>query len=441
MKIALLQPRGPLYKNKTGSFKKSLMYAPLTLTTLAALVPPELDAAIQIIDEGVGDINPNLEADLIAITAITGTSRRAYKFADKFRSRGIPVVMGGVHATLVPNEVAEHADSVVVGYAEENWPQLLRDFKDGKMEKFYYQSPNHSLANMPFPRRDMLKKNGYTTIYSIEAARGCLNNCDFCVVPTAWGRKLYQKPVENVIAEIKHMKAKHLIFLDLSPTEDVDYAKKLYSAMIPLKLKWFGLSTTKVYHDNELLELAARSGCKGLLIGFESVDQTTLKNANKGFNNVSQYYDLAETLHNHGIAINGCFVFGFDNDDKDTFKKTVEFVQKANIDLPRYAIYTPFPGTAVHNKLKSEGRIIEDNWSLYDAQHAVFKPAQMTPQELEDGTRWAWKETYKLRSIFKRLAGARTFTRITLPLNLAYRYYANNLHNYTKERMLEDLDI
>ncbi|MEK6828148.1 MAG: radical SAM protein [Nanoarchaeota archaeon] len=441
MKIALLQPRGPLYKNKTGTFKKTLMYAPLTLTTLAALVPPELNAEIKIIDEGVEDIDSNLEADLVAITAITGTSRRAYKFADKFRARGIPVVMGGVHATLVPNEVVEHADAVVVGYAEENWPQLIRDFKEGKMKKFYYQSPNHSLANMPFPRRDMLKKNGYTTIYSIEAARGCLNNCDFCVVPAAWGRKLYQKSVENVIAEIRHMKAKHLIFLDLSPTEDVDYAKRLYSAMIPLKLKWFGLSTTKIYFDNELLELAAKSGCKGLLIGFESVDQTTLKNANKGFNNVSKYYDLVEKLHSHGIAINGCFVFGFDNDDKDTFKKTVEFVQKANIDLPRYAIYTPFPNTMIHNKLRSEGRIIEDNWSLYDAQHCVFQPAQMTPQELEEGARWAWRETYKLKSIFKRLAGARCLTRITLPLNLAYRHYAYNLHNYTKDRMLEDLDV
>ncbi len=417
------------------------MYAPLTLTTLASLVPAELNAQIQIIDEGVEDIDPNLDADLIAITAITGTSRRAYKFAEKFRSRGIPVVMGGVHATLVPNEVAQYADSVVVGYGEESWPALLRDFKEGKMKKFYYQSQNHSLAGMPFPRRDMLKKNGYTTIWSIEAARGCLNNCDFCVVPAAWGRKLYQKPVDEVIAEIKQMKAKHLIFIDLSPTEDINYSKKLYNAMIPLKLKWFGLSTTKICHDNELLELAAKSGCKGLLIGFESVDQKTLINANKGFNSVSKYYDLAEKLHSNGIAINGCFVFGFDNDDKDTFKETVEFVQKANIDLPRYAIYTPFPGTAVHNKLKNEDRIIEDNWSLYDAQHCVFKPSQMTPKELEDGTRWAWKETYKMKSIFKRLAGSRTFTTVTLPLNLAYRHYANNLHNYTKERMLEDLDI
>ena len=441
MKIAILQPRGPLYKNKSGSFKKSLMYAPLTLTTLAALVPAELNAEIKIVDEGVEDIDPNLEADLVAITAITGTSRRAYKFAEKFRSRGITVVMGGVHATLVPEEVAEHADSVVVGYAEKNWPQLLRDFKAGTMKKIYYQDPNHSLAGMPFPRRDMLKKKGYTTIFSIEAARGCLNNCDFCVVPAAWGRKLYQKPVDEVIAEIKQMKAKHLIFIDLSPTEDVKYAKELYNAMIPLKLKWLGLSTTKISHDNELLQLAAKSGCKGLLIGFESVDQKTLINANKGFNSVSKYYDLVEKLHSHGIGVNGCFVFGFDNDTKETFKETVEFVQKAKIDLPRYAIYTPFPGTAVHKKLKEEGRIIEDNWSLYDAQHCVFQPKQMTPKELEDGARWAWRETYKLKSIYKRLMGSRTLTYVTLPLNLAYRHYANNLHKYTKERMIEDLDI
>ena len=187
--ILLLSPRGPLYRHRTGIWKKSLRYAPLTLTTLAALIPPDIKADVTLVDEGIEDIDLDIQADLIGISAITGSAPRAYELAGHFRRRGIPVVLGGVHPTLMPEEAARHADAVVVGYAEDSWPQLLRDFVAGRMQARYDQAPNLSLANRPFARRDLLPPGQYTTSYTIEATRGCIHPCEFCVVPIAWGRR------------------------------------------------------------------------------------------------------------------------------------------------------------------------------------------------------------------------------------------------------------
>lgn len=205
MKILLIMPRGALYRYQTGIFKKSVRYAPLTLTTLASLVPREIEAEVEIIDEGVEAMPEDLNADLIGITAITGTAIRAYKIADRLRSRGIPVVLGGVHPTLMPNEAMQHADSVVTGFAEESWPQLLCDFKKNKMKKLYTQSPELSLENLPFPRRDLYKTKGYVTIHTVQATRACINLCDFCVVPVAWGRRMYSRPIRDFINELANL--------------------------------------------------------------------------------------------------------------------------------------------------------------------------------------------------------------------------------------------
>src|SRR5919109_4972015 len=269
-RILLLSPRGPLYRHRTGIWKKSLRYAPLTLTTLASLVPDDVDAGVTLVDEGIHDIDPEIEADLVGISAITGTAPRAYEMAAQFRARGVPVVLGGVHPTLVPDEAARHADAVVVGYAEETWPELLRDFAAGRLRARYTQRPGLELANLPFPRRDLLPSSQYTTLHTIEATRGCIHACDFCVVPAAWGRPL-QKPVADVIADIRQLRARRLIFLDLNLIADVAYAKELFTALIPLKLKWGGLATTMFAWDDDLLDLAARSGCRGILIGLESL--------------------------------------------------------------------------------------------------------------------------------------------------------------------------
>ncbi|HEX8683196.1 MAG TPA: radical SAM protein [Ardenticatenaceae bacterium] len=429
LRILLLSPRGPLYKHRTGIWKKSLRYAPLTLTTLAALVPPELNVEIALVDEGIDEIDTGAEADLVGISAITGTAPRAYEMAREFRRRGIPVVLGGVHPTLVPDEAARHADSVVVGYAEQSWPQLLRDFVGGQMQPRYLQQPGLSLANLPVPRREMLPGSQYATLHTIEATRGCIHRCDFCVVPSAWGRPL-QRPVGEVVDEIRAMRARRLIFLDLNLIADLDYARELFTALIPLKVTWGGLATTLIAWDDDLLALAARSGCRGLLIGFETLSPDSLAEVHKGFNARKDYHYVMRRLHEHDIAVMGTFVFGFDHDTRESFGEIAEFVHEANIDLPRYAILTPFPGTPLFRRLKAEGRILTEDWSLYDGQHVVYEPRQMSPDALLRGTEWAWKQTYSYRSIAKRLLGARKLLPVAIPANLGYRFYAHNLHRY-----------
>lgn len=435
MKIALIMPRGSLYRYGSGVFKRPIRYAPLTLTTLASLVPPELNARVEIFDEGVEKLPKSMKADLVGITAITGTSMRAYALADKLREKGVPVVLGGVHPTLMPEEAMGHADSVVTGFAEESWPQLLRDFKNGCMRKLYSQSAQLSMKNLPLPRRDLYNSKGYVTIHTVQATRGCINSCDFCVVPVAWGRKMYLRPVNDVIRELESIEGREVLFVDVSPIEDKKYAKELYKAMIPLKKKWVSPCTIKIADDKELLDLAARSGCSGLLIGFESISQQTLKSMGKAFNYARQYETQVKKLHDKGIAIQACFVFGFDTDDKSVFEMTVDIVNRLKLDLPRFTVYTPFPGTPVFNRLRSQNRIIEYDWSFYDAQHVVFKPALMSPEELQDGIHWVWRQSYKVSSMVERLLGARCILGYMIPANIAYRFYANGLSRFSREDM------
>src|SRR5262245_25310093 len=259
MKLQLLLPAGEIHRNQTGIFKKELRYAPLTLTTLAALVPRELDAEITIQDEGVQPLKLDFEADLVGITAITGTSLRAYRIADELRAKGHTVVLGGVHATLLPDEAAQHADALVLGYAEKSWPQLVRDAARGEVKPRYFTPTGRSLAGVPIARRYLLQKERYATVTSIEANRGCPHKCDFCVVPTAWSNTYAHRPVEEVVAELATFEGRIALFIDLSPVEDVHYAKALYKAMIPLRMRWVGLSTTRIAEDEELLKLAAAS--------------------------------------------------------------------------------------------------------------------------------------------------------------------------------------
>jgi radical SAM superfamily enzyme YgiQ (UPF0313 family) len=438
VKIQLLSPAGEIHRNGTGIFKNSLRYAPLTLTTLAAMVPKELNAEVAIQDEGVQPLNLDLDADLIGITAITGTSQRAYKIADELRAKGHTVVIGGVHATLLPDEAAPHADALVLGYAEKSWPELLRDFAKGKMKPRYFTPTGRVLTGVPRARRDLLQKKKYVTVNSIEATRGCPHKCDFCVVPTAWSNTYAHRPVEEVIAELSTFEGRHALFIDLSPVEDVHYAKALYRAMIPLRMKWVGLSTTRIAEDPELLKLAAQSGCKGLLIGFESISQDTLNQTHKHFHAAPQYGEIVKKLHDHGIGIQGCFVFGFDNDDVTVFERTAEFVDKVKIDLPRYAVATPFPNTGLYRRLEAEGRLLHKNWALYDVEHVVFQPKQMSPERLQEGLEWTWKQSYSWRSMFVRILGSRCVPLLSISLNLGYRYYAKHLHQKTGRVVYRD---
>ena len=431
MRIVLISPKGPLYRHRGGIFKKSLRYMPLTLTTLAALVPEELGADLRLYDEGIEEVDPaRIEADLVGLTVITGTAMRAYELAARFRERGIPVVLGGPHVTLVPDDAQPHADAIVAGYAEESWPELLRDFAAGRMKRRYDQRPGLSLAGMPFPRRDLLPRSRYITDDVFEATRGCIHKCDFCVVPSAWGQKPFQKPVEEVVADIRRKGARKLIFVDLNLIADRDYAARLFEALIPLKVQWYGLATVLMADDPRLMTLAQKSGCKGILMGLESISRENLRDSKKAFNSPERYKELVDTLHRHGIALQGCFVFGMDHDTPEVFLETARFAVEARIDLPRFAVVTPFPGTALFQRLDREGRILTRNWELYDGQHVVFQPARMTVEQLQRGIETAWRHAYSVPSMLKRLAFSPSPLPVRIGANLGYRFYAHNLHRF-----------
>jgi len=427
MKIALISPKGPLYRHRGGIFRKSLRYQPLTLTTLAALVPPELGAELALYDEGIQDVPEELDADVVGMTVITGTARRAYELAAHYRARGKSVVLGGPHVTLVPEEAAQHADAIVVGYAEDTWPELLRDFARGAMKSEYRQAPDFSLQrDMPFARRELFDKKHFLTQAVFEATRSCGHDCEFCVAPTAWGSRQFQKPVAWVVDDICRVGEKRILFIDLNLVADHAYARELFTALIPLKVRWFGLSTVLIAHDRELMELMARSGCRGLLLGLE----TMTPYPGKRFNASVDYRALIADLHHLGIAIQGCFVFGLDHDTRDIFATTAQFAIDAGIDLPRFAIVTPFPGTPLHQRLAQQNRILTRNWELYDGQHVVFQPLNMSVQELAAGHERAWKDVYRYSAIARRLWKARTFEPLGVAANLGYRFYAHHLNRF-----------
>lgn len=442
MKIALLAPAGAMHRYN-GTFHKGLHYAPITLALLAALVPKELDAEIVIYDETAEAIPLDTDADIIAITCITGTSSRCYRFADYFRGLGKTVLLGGVHPSLMPEEAAAHADAVLLGLGEKTFPQALLDIRDGCLKAVYHGEGCADIAGRPLPRKDLLNKKKYITLNTVEAVRGCNHACTFCAYPAAFGQRVITRPVEDVIAEIRSFKGKEVVFPDVNLIANLPYAKALFTAMIPLKKWWMGLTTTAIGHNDELLDLFQKSGCKGLLVGFESVNQETQQGIHKGVNRVDEYKQLMDKLHRKGIMVMGCFAFGADEDGPDVFRRTVDLCIEAKIDLPRFSIITPFPGTEFYRELDSQGRIIERDWAMYDVEHCVYKPKQMTKEELEAGIAWAWKQTYSWKSIFRRLdlTKFRTMKWLYLLTNIGYRKYAKGFEIFGADIMSDNSDI
>ena len=442
MKIALISPAGAMHRYN-GMFHKGLHYAPITLALLAALVPKDLNAEVVIYDETAEAIPLDTDADVVVITCITGTSSRCYRYADYFRSLGKTVLLGGVHPTLMPDEAALHADAVLTGLGEKTFPQALLDIRDGKLQAFYHGGGCSDIAGRPLPRKDLLNKKKYITLNTVEAMRGCNHSCTFCAYPAAFGKGVITRPVEDVIAEIKSFKGKEVIFPDVNLIADVKYAKELFTAMIPLKKWWMGLTTTAIGHNEELLDIFQRSGCKGILIGFESVNQKTQQGINKGVNRVEEYRALMDKLHRRGIMVMGCFAFGADEDGPDVFRRTVDLCMEAKIDLPRFSIITPFPGTEFYRKLEAEGRIVERDFAMYDVEHCVYQPKQMAKEELEAGIAWAWKETYSWKNIFRRLdlTKFRTMKSLYMLVNIGYRKYAREFEIFGADVMADNSDI
>lgn len=440
LKMALLAPAGAMHRY-SGSFGKSLHYAPLTLTTLAALVPEDVEAEISIHDETAGKIPLDLDADLIGITCITGTAPRCYAYADYFRKKGKTVFMGGVHPSMLPDEAAQHADVVFTGFSEQTFPLFIYDYIRGDYKERYCQNEDFTIVGKPIPRRELLNKKRYITTKTVEAIRGCSHTCSFCAYPAAFGKPVYKRPVKEVVAEIEALDTKHVLFPDVNLITDLQYAFELFNALIPLKIMWLGLVTSAVGMDDELIALFRKSGCRGLLIGFESITQESQQYIHKGVNRVDSYVTLMKKLHDNGILVQGCFAFGGDEEDESVFDRTVEMIIKAKIDLPRYSILTPFPKTPYYAQLEKEGRITERNWAMYDVQHCVFQPKKMTKEQLEEGTDRAWRMTYTNVNIAKRLAPFKHSPWLSIPLNIGYKGYADKWHKFTREVMCDNSDI
>ena len=293
----------------------------------------------------------------------------------------------------------------------------------------------------PTPRRELLKSNRYITTKTVEAIRGCCHTCSFCAPPAAARPTGYTRPEKAVVAEIEALNTKHVVFPDVNLITDRAYAIELFTALIPLKIIWLGLVTSSLGIDDELMTIFRKSGCKGLLIGFESITQESQQYIHKGVNKVDSYVTLMEKLHDNGILVQGCFAFGGDEEDESVFDRTVEMIIKAKIDLPRYSILTPFPQTQYYRQLEQEGRIIERNWAMYDVQHCVFTPKLMTKEQLEAGTDRAWRATYSNSNIMKRLAPFSHSPWLSVPLNLGYKGYADKWHKFTREVMCDNSDI
>ncbi len=423
MKILLIHPQNYLQRHATGIYGRSLRYAPLTMPTLKALIPPELETEVRIVDEMVEDLDFNTSADLVGITAITGTANRAFAIADRFRAKGVTVVLGGVHPTLRTEESLLHADAVVKGYAERSWPALLRDFAAGRLEKVYEDTEPFDPSLIVAPDRSLIHRRDYLGWCTVEMSRGCSNKCDFCISHRFHPNYICRR-IEDVISEVKSLRSKIVFFLDPNLIGDKGHAKAFFTELAKLNKWWVGCASLDIVDDPELLSLMTKSGCRGLLMGFESVRQEALESSHKTKNIGKQYSDVVDILHDHGILVQACFVFGFDTDDPTVFEEASEYIINAKFDLPQISIYTPFPGTPVFDRLEKEGRIITRNWSLYNGQNVVFRPMNMTAEQLAQGTDLVRKGAYSWGALSKRLFVKPLWVKPLVLLSyLGFRFY------------------
>lgn len=284
---------------------------------------------------------------------------------------------------------------------------MIEDFEKGQLEKFYFNNEKPSLVGLPEPRRDLYKKWTYFVKHTIQTTRGCPYDCPFCSVSGVFGKAYRFKPVEDIIKSIEFLDSGFVGFIDDNMAGNKKYSKELFKALIPLKIRWAGQSSVNIAEDFELLRLAKKSGCTGLFIGFETIFQQSMGEIGKSQNKIEEFKTNIKRLHDYGIVVLGAFIFGFDSDDKDVFKRTVDFIYDAKLDLVQFSIMTPLPGTVLYKKLSSENRIINTDWSKYDMENVVFKPAQMSVDELQQGNMWAWREFYSRGSIIRRLLGTR----------------------------------
>ncbi len=400
----------------------------LGLLKVAALTPTEWQ--VSIIDEKVEPLDLDQDADLVGITAMTPAVNRAYEIADKFMERGIKVVMGGMHVSKLPDDALQHCDSVLIGEAEDIWPQVLEDWHKGRLRKIYQHEDGYpSLENRPAPDWGLYEGKRYLPVHFIETTRGCPHNCEFCSVTNSFGGKFRNRPVDEVEREIQSLKPfdgrfalKNVVFfVDDNIISNRRHAKELLTRIRPYNLKWLGQASVNIAKDDELLSLCQKSGCMGLLVGFETLSSDNLSTMGKRFNKPENYIDVVRKLHDYGIGVFGSFVFGFDHDDEGVFDRTLDFIVKAKLDVCYFSILTPYPGTRLYEQMLKEDRIIDHDWSNYNTNNAVFMPKLMKPERLLEGFHHVLKGCFSYPSIFKRLWGNGTYKNFFYPMNFGFR--------------------
>jgi len=414
MKIKLIAPHEQREDTLSSPFKFERVNLPL----LAALTPP--GHTVTIVEEVFAADDMNQDVDLVGITVLTELALRAYHIADAYRRKGVKVVMGGIHPTVLPEEALQHADAVVVGEAEGTWPQLVSDAAAGRMQKIYRADKKTDLKGLPKPRRDLLSKSKYqggTRIpVGVETSRGCPYDCEFCCIGQTLGHQYRVRPVQEVIAEIEAIDSPHLFFCDDALGLNRKVAKELFTAMIPLRRRWLAQGTVSLAEDPELLRLMQRSGCLGLLIGFESVQKSTQNEVKKIKNLRVDFQEAMHRFHGEGFGILGSFVFGFDYENKDVFDQTLEFIMKCHVDVVQLRILTPYPGTRLYNRLLSEDRLLARDWWLhgYPPDTLFFQPKGMSADQLVSGYAHFNRQVYSPGAMIKRFLGMSPWKRTLL---------------------------
>ena len=425
MKILLISP--VIAADKTTP--ESLTIPQLALHILAGLTPEEHE--VEIIEEEHELVDFNTDCDVVGISILTSNAMRGYDIARKFKELGKIIVLGGIHATVLPDEAIKHADTVVVGEAEEVWEDLLLDIEKGKLKKRYHKPMPELGRYIKLNTRGHSKKRAFNAIPA-ETTRGCPFTCDFCSVPEYYGRKLRHHPIEHVIEDVKEAKGKTFIFLDDNILGRPSYAKKLFEELAPLNIKWGGqCSLTTVERHPELLDLAKKSGCLGLYFGLETVSESTMKKFKKSSKGLGKLEDQIKKIKDSGIHFHASIIFGHDEDDVSVFPETLEFLERNKVGTATFHLMTPFPGTPFFDEMKKAGRIITTDWAEYHWENVIFKPKNMTVEELLNGYLWAKSQFSSIPAILRRLPGNMSHPLLHVAANLGARQevkYARKNH-------------
>jgi radical SAM superfamily enzyme YgiQ (UPF0313 family) len=383
---------------------KYSQFPPLSLMTIAGLTPDNWEITIR--DEHVESSEVDGDVDLVGIQTYISSASRAYELARQWQQRGAKVVLGGLHPTSMPDEAAEHADAVCIGPAETVWGQILDDFEQGRLQRFYRGRCDGSAALVPTPRRDLMNPRAYLIRHTMVTSRGCPHACDFCYKSTFWGPTYYEpRPIADLERELSAIDDGLVFFLDDNLLANRLHARRLFDVLRGSGIVWQAAASLDVARDPHYLEEAYDAGCRSLFVGFESLSPANMRGNNKLVNATTDYAEVCRRFHDAGIMINGSFVFGFDCDGPDVFDRTLEFVEANKILTASFHVLTPLPGTPVFGRLEAEGRLLHRNWDLYDTYHAVFRPQRMTPEQLEEGYSRSKRQFSSCSSILRRSLG------------------------------------